>query len=77
MLVVESYSPGGKDPDTRSASRVLIMDAFGNPLVLAAMQGTNLCLVAHHGDDDWERLLAQFNIKPAAVRLHHHIDSGT
>lgn len=67
-LTVEAYGAGGRDPIQAAASRVLIKDHLGNPLVLAVEYEPGRYLVAHCDDPEFAELVQTFGVKAAQVR---------
>ncbi len=65
-LTVESYAPGGRNSQTVEASRVLVKDQHGNPLIIAA-EYVGGVFVSHFQDPDFEHLLQTFGYVPAEV----------
>lgn len=79
MLSVESFGPGGDGAQTAEASRVLIRDAFGNPICLAVSweeDGEPKTIVAHLLDDDFEDLLRTFGVDRVAVVRRVYASGG-
>lgn len=59
-LTVESFAPGGRDSQEVPASRVIVKDSHGNPLILAVEYGDGQYHVAHCLDPDFEHLVTTF-----------------
>lgn len=67
-LRVECFGRGGRSAASLEATRVLVSDAHGNPVLLAVEYEPGKYLAAHLLDDDFEDLLATFGLKPSAVK---------
>jgi len=68
MLKVETFKPGGRDPDSLEASRVLIRDQHGNPVVVAVTYADNCVLVSTCNDDDFQTVLDTLGVKASHVK---------
>ena len=69
-MAVESYAAGGKQPSVVEATRVLVRDAHGNPILVAVEYEPNVFLCAHQGDADFDQILGTLGVEAAVVLKH-------
>lgn len=66
-LIVESFGEGGRDAATTAATRVVVRDEHGNPLVIAVEHGEGKIHVSHFLDPEFEPLARAFGLVPPRV----------
>ena len=75
MLTVESFGPGGRDAVSYQATRVVIKDASGNPLVAAVLYDADQYLVVTCEDETFDAVLRTMGMTAARVSRRLDIDS--
>lgn len=66
-MIVETFAEGGRGAASVEATRVVIRDAHGNPIMVAVEHGPGQIFCAHSADEDFEPLLAALGVRAATV----------
>jgi hypothetical protein len=66
-MIVETFAAGGKHAQRVTATRFVVYDDHGNPIVLAVEHGPGQVFAAHLNDPEFEQLLDAFGVEMAVV----------